>query len=132
MCINLQNMSETALFSGKFTQLTKILHDRRSRRSRQIPSLLPIQFSDIDEIIYFFSSKNAFFYRAFANMCKTWQKLRTYLQIPCKTFDKPCKYQSVALLLSKTGGKIERVLAPVEGFLSLVIMIREGSGYQIG
>ena len=40
MCINLQNMSETVLFSGKFTQLTKILHDRRSRRSRQIPSLL--------------------------------------------------------------------------------------------
>ena len=39
MCINLQNMSETALFSGKFTQLTKILHDRRSLRSRQIPTL---------------------------------------------------------------------------------------------
>ena len=26
-------------FLKKFTQLTKILHDRRSRRSRQIPSL---------------------------------------------------------------------------------------------
>ena len=46
----------------------------------------------------------------------------TYLQIFCKTFDKPCKYQSVALLLAKTGSKIERVLAPVERFLSLVIM----------
>ena len=32
-------MLETALFSGKNSQLTKILHDRRSRRSRQIPSL---------------------------------------------------------------------------------------------
>ena len=31
-------MSETALFSGKFTQLTR-LHDRQLRRSRQIPSL---------------------------------------------------------------------------------------------
>ena len=38
-------MSETALFSGKFTQLTKILHDRRSR---QIPSLaLSFLFSDL-------------------------------------------------------------------------------------
>ena len=27
-------------FLEKFTQLTKLLHDRRSRRSRQIPSLL--------------------------------------------------------------------------------------------
>ena len=27
------------MFSEKITQMTKILHDRRSRRSRQIPSL---------------------------------------------------------------------------------------------
>ena len=37
-------------------------------------------------------------------------------------FYKPRKYQSVALLLTKAGGKIERVLAPVKGFLGLVIM----------
>ena len=37
MCVNLQNMKETVLFSGKIYTLTKILHDRRSR---QIPSLL--------------------------------------------------------------------------------------------
>ena len=29
-------------FLKKFTQLTKILHDRRSRRSRQIPSLVKV------------------------------------------------------------------------------------------
>ena len=34
-------------FLKKFTQLTKILHDRRSRRSRQIPSLLPKSFKGI-------------------------------------------------------------------------------------
>ena len=38
MCVNLQNIYETALISEKFTQLTKILHNRRSR---QIPSLSP-------------------------------------------------------------------------------------------
>ena len=32
-------MLESAFFLVKFTQLTQILHDRRSRRSRQIPSL---------------------------------------------------------------------------------------------
>ena len=40
VCVNLQNMYKTLrCFLEKFTQLTKILHDRRSRRSRQISSL---------------------------------------------------------------------------------------------
>ena len=39
MCVNLQNKKKLRCFLEKFTQLTKILHDRRSRRSRQISSL---------------------------------------------------------------------------------------------
>ena len=39
MCVNLQNKKKLRCFLEKFTQLTKILHDRRSRRSQQISSL---------------------------------------------------------------------------------------------
>ena len=39
MCVNLQNKKKLRCFLEKFTQLTKILHDCRSRRSRQISSL---------------------------------------------------------------------------------------------
>ena len=35
----MQNKKKLRCFLEKFTQLTKILHDRRSRRSRQISSL---------------------------------------------------------------------------------------------
>ena len=40
VCVNSQNKKKLRCFLEKFTQLTKILHDRRSRRSRQISSLL--------------------------------------------------------------------------------------------
>ena len=39
VCVNLQNKKKLRCFLEKFTQLTKILHDRRSRQSRQISSL---------------------------------------------------------------------------------------------
>ena len=40
VCVNLQNLFKKLRCTlEKFTQLTKILHDRRSRRSRQISSL---------------------------------------------------------------------------------------------
>ena len=37
------------MFSEKITQMTKILHDRRSRRSRQIPSLGDSDDDDYNE-----------------------------------------------------------------------------------
>ena len=52
MCINLVVLRELCdklrYLSGKFTQLTKILHDRRSRRSRQISSLKATSDHDDD------------------------------------------------------------------------------------
>ena len=39
MCVNLQNKKKLRCFLEKFTQQPKILHNRRSRRSRQISSL---------------------------------------------------------------------------------------------
>ena len=44
VCVNLQNIQEIALFSGKIYTAAKNLHDRQARRSRQISSLLSIHF----------------------------------------------------------------------------------------
>ena len=54
MCVNLvvvrKLFEKLRCFPGKFTELGQILHDRRSRRSRQISSLSPCMIVPIEEV----------------------------------------------------------------------------------